>query len=164
MINLQECQISSIPKLYSVQFQTRNTFSMLHSVFGYTKTEWMIEKNNISIFKEFVITNNEETIALFRLKAKDSVSQSIELQLHCLESDHFEKIMVPIQTVLSQLSNFENINRFYCFLFQNEQKEQQVLESLGFIKEATFDDHIYSNGTYLDLNIFGSKRGAPNDI
>ncbi len=155
---VQECQTNNISTLYSIQNDSENSFSLLHSVLGYTQTEWMIEKKSVTASKEFIILDEKSPHAFVRIKPKDSTSQSVEIQVHCLRTCHQFNISSPLKTILTQIINYENTTRFYCFLFPFEKKEQSLLKNLGFSQEAIYDQHIYSKGKYLDLLVFGTER------
>ncbi len=158
MIKINECKNSSVSSLYQIQFDTPNSFSLLHSVYGYTKTEWNIEKSRDCTFKEFEIFYNNDRCAFLRLKNKDTLSQTFEIQIHCMSRKHIDDITSEIRMVLIKLFNFEHISRFYCYLFPHELIEMEILSALGFHQEAIFDQHIFSKGKYLDLYIFGTER------
>ncbi|RAP31303.1 hypothetical protein DID76_03060 [Candidatus Marinamargulisbacteria bacterium SCGC AG-414-C22] len=158
MKHVQECHSDTISKLYWVQNRSQNSFSLLHSVLGYTQTEWMIEKKSETSIKEFVINDKDKNFAFIRIKPKDSLSQSTEIQIHCFESEEKFNTSTVLKNLLNQIKNYENVTRFYCFLFPHEQAEQTILNSIGFVQEATYDQHIFSKGKYLDLLVFGTER------
>jgi len=158
---LRECDGNDIATLYEIQNQSENSFSLMHSVFGYTQTEWGIEQKNGADKQSFVMTDRVNDLGFIRLKRKDDVSQSVELQLSMMSDA--PKGVDPadvITEIMYQMEKYKNVTRFYSFIFDHETDEKKVLEDAGFIQEAVFDDHIFSQGRYLDVLVYGIERGV----
>lgn len=158
---LRECGDADIATLYDIQNSSENSFSLLHSVFGYTQTEWGIEYKKGGDKQSFVISEKGNDYGYIRLKRNDDVSQSVELQLNVREVKAGSlDISDVITEIMYQMEKYKNITRFYSFVFDHEIEEKKVLEDSGFAKEAVFDDHIFSQGRYLDVLVYGLERGV----
>ena len=78
MLQINEVSQQTIELFYNIQSQGCTSFSALHSVSGYSKTEWGIEQQQATSFKEFVVQNGDHVLAMIRLKSMDYINQSAE--------------------------------------------------------------------------------------
>lgn len=135
-----------------------NSFSILHSILGYSKTEWAQESMHSRSFRELLLGTEQHPKVLMRLKYPDRLSQSVEIQLFCYEDSSATSLSHTIAYILNQLIFYEHITRFYCFLFTFEQQERELLKSLGFYQEAILNQQVYVRGKYRDILVLGTKR------
>ena len=135
-----------------------NSFSVLHSILGYSKTEWAHESRHSRSFRELLLGSEQHPMVLMRLKYPDRLSQSIEIQLYCYKDSSEKSLSHTVAYILNQLIFYEHITRFYCFLFTFEQQERQLLNRLGFYQEAILNQQVYIRGKYRDVLVLGTQR------
>jgi hypothetical protein len=163
MIITREIIKDDLVIIEELQHSKECSFCLLQSSFAYSLTERIIQmETQKTLDREFSICLNTSLVAFIRIKPKDPISQSTEIQLHC--SNTGVDISNELKKILSHIKNYENVTRFYCFLFPHELEEQNILTSLGFTQEAVYDQHIYSQGQYLDLLVFGTERLINHDL
>lgn len=144
--------------LFKIQNGTLNSFSSLHTALGYSLTEWRCEENLKTAFKEVILEYNTKALGSIRIKTKDPVAQSAEIQLYAFPDADPVLFEQKLKQLLEQLVEYENTTRFYCFVFYFEKMLIKILTALDFKQEAVFEQHIYSRGKYWDLLLFGSQR------
>ena len=158
MTSLREIKLEDFNKL-SVR-QRNASYHRLHSVLGYSRTEFSIEQET-QPFREYVFDDiHGDLLGAIRLSHTNLISQNMRIQL--LVISRTENTICDISTALRQLieqvKNYENINRFYSFIFGHEGAEQQILIDAHFQQEATLARHTYISGKYNDVLIFGTER------
>jgi len=133
-------------------FSQRNhsSFVTLSSVYGYSESElvslFSIENNSM-----FCSTSGD---MLLSVHADDAPHSQVRIQL-CVN-----KRVGDEYQVLEAYLNKMNANKLYSYVFPTEVAEIDVLQSLGFIKEVVFREHVFLEGSYIDIIVYGQLRSA----
>lgn len=127
---------------------------------SYSEIEVMLGEPNGN-HHEFCVEDGCRNLAGFlRIQSVDKGNRSAKIQLLCFIPDRFS---AALKMLMHYLYNHEHVDRFYSFLFPEEEVEAAALCACGFTPEARLKEYVYITGVYRDLLIFGTRRGAPCD-
>ncbi|WP_426207494.1 GNAT family N-acetyltransferase [Massilia sp. TWP1-3-3] len=90
-----------------------------------------------------------------------SVHAVDQIQGHARIQVHGSDTRGALAAFLQRLSEQLQVTRLYSYVFPHEAAEVALLEALGFTQEACFRDHLFINGTYADLCVYGRVEAAP---
>ena len=137
-----------------------NSYHVLHSILGYSLTEFRIEQE-IQPFREFVFDDiNGNLCCAIRLSHANLTSQNMRIQILALSQSEntISDIAIGLSQMIEHIKKFENINRLYSFIFEHEVKEQRIFEEANFQQEAKLTKHTFFSGKYNDVLVFGTER------
>lgn len=157
-MQFREITIDDFPKL--VNSYQYNSYHLLHSILGYSWTEFIIEQE-ASPYREFVLDNSDSLIqGAIRLSHLNQLSRNIRLQPLVIARDleSIKEITKYIQKIIGDLVKYENIDRLYSFLFKHEKVELQVLRECNFEQEAELTEHFFLDGNYQNVMVLGTGR------
>lgn len=166
MIITRELIKEDLDSVQNLQQTGIDSFCLLQSAFGYSLTERIVQsEKQQNLHKEFVVCKEDTILGFFRIKERNEISQTSEIQLKISNnSNHPTVISEELTYMLDQVTKFENVTRYYCFLFDHEKDEQNILQQCNFELEGSYDEHIYHRGRYLNLLIFGTDRIKINEL
>jgi RimJ/RimL family protein N-acetyltransferase len=145
---------SSMRRLNSVDLQAlinhfpnsrQGSLVTLTSQFGMSKSElaeWLDSPAH-QLFADIVAGWIIEIIEVDRFR------ESIRFHLHGAGDSY------SVGNFLNLCQQQTATTKAYCYVFPNEVKERQCLQSLGFGIEAVFRQHINVQGRYKDLLVYG---------
>jgi hypothetical protein len=158
-ITFQELSLDQLKIVFEQFYNTKHAYGVLASVFGYSFTEFQIEiKNSPEAKESFAIVTPEGISAVIQLEQIDWISRSMRIYLGVQLDQNFNEIKTAIKYLLDTLWRFKGLTRFYTYLLSDEQAEKEILAALGFTKEVHLDEHVYIDGHYRDLEIWGTTR------
>ena len=162
--NVREMNENDISVLFQNARLKQSSYFILHSVLGYSLTEWKVEclERLRKSYRDLVVEEPSSTLwGAIRLGPEDTISRMIRVQPLVLSvRPEGETLMQEsLKSVIEKLFLFKNITRFCSFIFPWEEEEKRLLEGNGFEKEGVLSRQIYFRGVYHDLLMFGTDRG-----
>lgn len=161
---IEEMTCQDIERLFQMDEIARSSYFVLQSILGYSLTEIRVERSGTSSrpYHELAVKSGTGELAgAVRIGPEDPVSNLARLQIFFLPARDGENKGIPgecVRTVQEQLFLYMNTTRFFSSLFPWEHIERETLLKSGFEREATLPHHIYFNGTYHDLEMYGTER------
>ena len=67
----------------------------------------------------------------------------------------------PVQRLLAELQEGLMLDRLYSYVFPWESDEIGLLLDLGYVREASFREHLYVRGGFQDIEVYGRAATAP---
>lgn len=123
-----------------------SSFFYLSSVHGYSESE-LAELLSSGAVVQFADDETNPTM-LVSVEAVDRAQGHARVQFHgggCYALKSFlENLMISL-----------GIQRLYSYVFPVEHEESRLLSSLGFAREAVFRQHVFINGEYMDVVVYG---------
>ena len=146
-------QLSSVWELFLQPY----AYGILSSTHRYSFTELKIEsKNNPDHKQELAVVEEGSVIGCIRLERKDWIARSLRVAVGMIQ--HSAGLPSFLRSFLDSLTAYEGLDRFYAYVLPSEKTHQGLLLDLGFKKEACLDEHVYHQGIYQDLEIWGTAR------
>jgi hypothetical protein len=136
-----------------------NSYALLNSMLGYSLSELKSEygSRNPALPKEWIVEDEGGPLALVRLGPEDLISKTLRIQPFLISTEQAgrESVGRCMSDMIDQVRLYANTSRFYSFLLEPENAERQVLENNGFSLEAVLRSHVYVQGAYRNLLVFG---------
>jgi len=101
-----------------------------------------------------LLDNKGQLIGFIRIKTV--MHTHIYLDFFCIINDT-QACAKSLASLQNHLINSYRINKFFVQLLEHENFEQQALEHNSYEKEALLSKHIWLNGAYRDIYIYGSQ-------
>lgn len=79
----------------------------------------------------------------------DTVQDHARIQLCCRDA------AIDLGADMPKLIGMLQVKRLYSYLFPDEVAEQISLSRMGFEREAVFRHHVFMNGGYVDVLVYG---------
>ncbi|WP_426103512.1 GNAT family N-acetyltransferase [Massilia sp. TSP1-1-2] len=134
-------------------FSARSSYVALASAFGNSRSELdaVLAQDDSMQF----VDDECAPALLLSLHAVDRVQGHARVQLHGKD----ERGALP--AFLQRLSSQFALTRLYSYVFPHETTEIAQLRALGFVPEACFRQHLFVDGAYADLQVFGLVTDTP---
>ena len=116
----------------------------ISDLFKRTSSKSYLIRANSGDVAGLIITDNE--------KADD---RSIALYLDIKDKRYLAEILDAMLTMLDQLFNEKNLYRVFTYIVSFDTDIEQVFIKLNFTKEAALRQHLYGNGAYHDVFVYG---------
>jgi|GEM_PF-4646763 len=149
---------SQLYEIYIRFFNGISTYSILSSIHGYSFTELSQETKSNPDYKQELVLIDDEVIGCIRLDQKNWIDRSLRVILGIQVQDKLQQFANEVQSLLNSLIQYEGINRFYIYCQPHEQAIKDVCSILQFQQEVVLGQHLYINGHYQNLEIWGTKR------
>lgn len=122
-----------------------HSFGVLASLWGYSDAELeaSLEEGALALYQ------SDDGRTLLRFASLDRVHAVATVQVWGAED------VAGVRDVLRAHERQQRIQRVCAYLFPWERAECGMLESLGFIVEATLRQHVYARGATQDLLVLG---------
>lgn len=144
LIKLQTCDL---PVVVSKFKDYKHSISLLASVHGFSVSELEV---SISDYDAIYYCDDIQTPnALVSITCVDRAQETAQMQL-CGELGQDASMF----NFLKVKEKFQ-VRRLYSFVFPWETLEISSLIKLGFHQEAVFREHVYIDGKYQDLLVYG---------
>lgn len=138
---------------YSEQQNERlanSSFKNIAFPLGCSRSEFKISLDN----KDISLLNGSNEIVGF-IRIKNIMLTHSYLDFFCLNDEKScSKALNKIQKHI--VKNYK-VNKFFIQLLEHEKLEQSILEINNYEREASLRKHIWLNGSYKDVYIYGSQ-------
>lgn len=104
--------------------------------------------------REISLLNNKGLVIGFA-RIKSVMFTHIYLDFFCLKD--LKSCSYALINLQEHLIKSYDTNKFFVQLFDHEKLEQECLENNDFKLEASLSEHIWLNGNYIDVYIYGSS-------
>jgi len=127
----------------------KSSFVVLASSLGFSASEL-----KASLFKSPVmyVNHSNESGVLLSLHDIELNLGTARIQL-CAESSHEAPSMF-----LNHMMQTQKIRRLISYVFPFESVEIEILNKLGFVFETIFREHVFFDGIYQDILVYGLTR------
>jgi hypothetical protein len=125
------------------------SYFCLSSVHGYSESE-LVELLASGAGVQFA-DDEEAPSTLVSLEAVDREQGHARVQVRGAGCATLKPFFANLMTSLG-------LQRLYSFVFPAEHEESRLLASLGFVREAVFREHVYIDGAYRDVVVYGLLR------
>ena len=158
-LKLHELTSEQLRIVFDRFYNDHHAYGLLSSIHGYSFTELAQETRSMSEGKaSFAIVTPTEIVAVLRLEHIDWSSRLARVYLAVHADVDVASTGNAIKTLLDTVYRFKGITRFYTYILALEQAEKIILSELGFQKEVCLTEHLYTQGSYQDLEIWGTER------
>lgn len=128
-----------------------SSYFCLPSVHGYSESE-LAELLSSGAGVQFADDVDNPSM-LVSVEVIDRAQGHARVQFHGAGCDELKSFLDNLMISLG-------IQRLYSYVFPVENKENHLLLSLGFDREAVFREHVFVNGEYMDVIVYGLIREA----
>lgn len=109
---------------------------------------------------ELIIETNtaiQQPIGLIKYVNSSCSDRRAELLINIFEMHYFKRqeSFEAIELILKHLFYYENLERVYSYIFEDESELLEMLEKVGFKKEGQLKEQSYFSGRYHDLLVLG---------
>lgn len=138
-------------------YATSNAFCVLASTHGYSLSELAVEVKSSVYPKTFIFLNGAELTGIVRVENPNGTFKSVRIML---DTDANPLATFEPKDLISYLNCLQNegFTRIYTYLLTHEENLKLILNECGFNKEALLEEHVFVNGEYVDLEIWGTSR------
>ncbi len=126
--------------------QQASSYFCLSSVHGYSESE-LVELLASGMSVQFA-DDEASPSTLVSLEAVDYEQGHARVQVRGTGC-------ATLQAFLANLMTSLGLQRLYSFVFPTEDDEGRLLSALGFVREAVFREHVYIDGAYRDVIVYG---------
>lgn len=157
MPKLRELQLKDANKIYEwmndrtvVNFLAISRYpNSKERVNEFIQNSW-IDRNNIHFA---IVDEDDEYIGTVSLKNINYIDRNAEYAI-AIHKNYFGKEFADFATDAIIEYGFEklNLNKIYLNVASNNHRANKFYEKYGFKKEGIFENHMFINGEYVDLN------------
>ncbi len=145
MIKMDSADLATLSKTFN---NHKHSYFLLGSIHGYSISEIKVILDTSSEY-HYLDTKKEPRV-LVSVFDVDQTQKHARIQICAIEI-----LDVNIAGFIKQIKQSYQLQRLYSYVFPDEEIEISCLESAGFIYEAVFRQHIYVDGRYRDLLVYG---------
>lgn len=149
---MKKMRAQDLPALANRFRDHKHSYFLLSSVHGFSMSELQVSIDDPAVFQYLDATGEECTLVSFMSIDRLQGVAQIQICGECRQP-------FGIQNQIRKFRENTGVRRLYSYVFPWEVQEIQNLKSLGFQHEAVFREHIYIDGKYRDIWVFGVVEG-----
>lgn len=140
-------------RVYETFYAKPHAFAVLSSVHGYSLSELEVEMQESAYPQTAVVLVGDDPVGVIRSENPDMGSQSIRVLLDIYTTVSGSEFTPYFEELASR-----GFTRLYAYVLAHEAEVKSILGSCGFVKEVHLSSHVFIQGLYVDMEIWGTRR------
>jgi UDP-4-amino-4,6-dideoxy-N-acetyl-beta-L-altrosamine N-acetyltransferase len=128
-------------------------FSNKDQISQYQQEQWFDKISKDNTYFCFVVEFENEPAGIAEIKNIDLRNRIAEFGIY-VAPQKLRNSLIPVETgylILSYCFDYLNLRKIVGQILSTNPRSVRYSEGLGFVHEATFKNHVYHNGQYVDL-------------
>lgn len=148
LVPFAELSKRQLKTVFDQFYRTDTAFCILGSTHGYSFSELQVAAKECR--STYAVVNEKYIAGVLRFENKDEASNSVRIMMDFCAWIEDEE--------LENLFKQESDTKLYTTVFSYEETLKPLLIFFGFCKEVCLEEHVYFEGAYQDLEIWGLLR------
>lgn len=148
LVPFAELSKRQLKTIFDQFYRTDTAFYILGSTHGYSFSELQVEAKDC--LSTYAVLNEKYIAGVLRFENKEEASNSVRIMMDFCAWIEDEE--------LENLFKQEGDTKLYTTIFSYEETLKPLLIFFGFSQEVFLEEHVFFEGAYQDLEIWGLKR------
>lgn len=150
MISMDSADLVALSKRFN---NHKHSYFLLGSLHGYSISELKIIMQSQTGCQ--YLNAEKQPDVLLSVFDVDQSQEHARIQLYAIK-----RVEIDLTGFMQELKSLYQLKRLYSYVFPEEEIEISCLESAGFLYEAVFRQHVYVDGRYRDLLVYGQSENV----